>query len=68
MNNTSFCRSGTFHEFPKPAAYWDTVPATVVKSSAARKTQIQIILLIAKKTTTRDQKEVKHLTITQRIQ
>lgn len=44
LNNTSFCWSGTFHEFPKAAAYWDTVPPIVVKSSAARKTQIEILI------------------------
>lgn len=33
---TSFFWSGTFHEFPKLAAYWDRLPPIVVKSSEAR--------------------------------
>lgn len=33
---TSFFWSGTFHEFPKLAAYWERSPPIVVKSSWAR--------------------------------
>lgn len=58
---TSFFWSGTFHEFPKLAAYWDRLPPIVVKSSEARTKKMQILFVITKETPTESWKEGKRL-------
>lgn len=47
---TSFFWSGTFHEFPKLAAYWERSPPIVVKSSWVRTKKMLILFVIANET------------------